>query len=290
MKKIVVFLIVSVMALALAACGGTGTANNGGSGNNTGSSSSEKSGLAGYYEITYKEGSAIPEADIEFLKSAGRVVSLTINEDGTASLDRMGSVTDMNYDSAKSVFTYDGGEMTVTNEDGVLKVDEQGQILFFAPAEKNSAASPADEPVGPVSGSELLGRQILGVDDDLSTYRPTGITDILLTSEGRLTLMTYGDLAEAEGSEATLATDASSVDIYDLGNDGYRVILFTRNDGTVSAVDPTALIEEHRISVIDNLGGLTHINSISTQQDGEETVIVATDRDGNTTILNQYLN
>ena len=40
-----------------------------------------------------------------------------------------------------------------------------------------------------------------------------------------------------------------------IGNGGYRTIVALMDDGTVSAVNTRALIEDHILAVMDNLGG-----------------------------------
>ncbi|MBR3125942.1 MAG: hypothetical protein IKF42_11065, partial [Mogibacterium sp.] len=62
-----------------------------------------------------------------------------------------------------------------------------------------------------------------------------------------------------------------------------------RNDGTVSIVDPDILIQEHRIEIIDNLGDLTDIIGVYEQDEEDGTVIVAMDKNGDTVLLDPYL-
>ena len=101
--------------------------------------------------------------------------------------------------------------------------------------------------------------------------------------------MTYGDLQANEGAEAVIAEDAAIFDILRYGNGGYRVVVFVRKDGTVSIVDPDILIQEHRIEIIDNLGDLTDIIGVYEQDEEDGTVIVAMDKNGDTVLLDPYL-
>ena len=140
----------------------------------------------------------------------------------------------------------------------------------------------------PVSGSDPVTFKLDGIDEDLGMYQATGLESIILTESGRLVLLTYGDLASNEGSEVSIATDVLGADLFTFGNNGYRVLLFVRKDGSVSMLDPTALIDKHQIKVVDNLGGLKDITEIYEESDPSGTIVVAKDRNGNTTVLDEY--
>ena len=150
--------------------------------------------------------------------------------------------------------------------------------------------SPAEDPELLNRGDDSMKRQIPGVDDDLTLFVETGINDILLTEGGRLSLVTYGDLEASVGSEVDIANDVETFDFMAYGNGGYRALVFVRKDGTVSAVNPSVLIEEHRIEVLDNLGDLTNIISVYEQNGDDGTLILAMDADGDVTVLDEYLN
>lgn len=149
--------------------------------------------------------------------------------------------------------------------------------------------SPAEDPDLLIIDDDSIVRQIGGVDDDLTLFVETGIRDILLTNGGKLSIVTYGDLEAAIGSEAVIANDVVTFDFMSYGNGGYRALVFVRQDGTVSAVNPTALINEHRIEVMDNLGDLTGIISVFERQDEDGTLIFAMDGEGNSTVIDEYL-
>ena len=149
--------------------------------------------------------------------------------------------------------------------------------------------SPAEDPDLLIIDDDSIVRQIGGVDDDLTLFVETGIRDILLTNGGKLTIVTYGDLEAAIGSEVEIANDVETFDFMAYGNGGYRALVFVRKDGTVSAVNPSVLIEEHRIEVLDNLGDLTNIISVYEQHGDDGTLILAMDADGDVTVLDEYL-
>lgn len=140
----------------------------------------------------------------------------------------------------------------------------------------------------PVSGSDPVTFQLDGIDEDLGMYQATGLKSIILTESGSLVLRTYGNLASSEGNEVVIANDVLGADLFTFGNNGYRVLLFVRKDGSVSMVDPIGLIDKHRIEVVDNLGGLKNITEIYEELDGDGTIVIAKDRDGTTTVLDEY--
>lgn len=286
MKKLLIILMAAVMGLSLAACGGAGQGGNNGSG---AASGDKNNGLTGYYEIVYREGSEISEEDIRILSGSGQSINLTINEDGSAVLNSIGTESKLTFDPAKMTLKGEQGTMKVSFENNILKLDEDGALLFFEKVDTSVPRTPADLPEEPRMEADDMKRQIISVDGDLSVYVPTQINDIRLTYGGKLTLLTYGDLAANAGETVEVADDVSTMDIYQYGNGGYRVIIFVRNNGTVSAINPTVLIDEHRIEVLDNLGELTNIVAILEEpaEDGSS-ILTAVDRDGNTTVLDQY--
>lgn len=286
MKKLLIILMAAVMGLSLAACGGAGQGGNNGSGAARGD---KNNGLTGYYEIVYREGSEISEEDIRILSGSGQSINLTINEDGSAVLNSIGTESKLTFDPAKMTLKGEQGTMKVSFENNILKLDEDGALLFFEKVDTSVPRTPADLPEEPRMEADDMKRQIISVDGDLSVYVPTQINDIRLTYGGKLTLLTYGDLAANVGETVEVADDVSTMDIYQYGNGGYRVIIFVRNNGTVSAINPTVLIDEHRIEVLDNLGELTNIVAILEEpaEDGSS-ILTAVDRDGNTTVLDQY--
>ena len=156
-------------------------------------------------------------------------------------------------------------------------------------ANNGAPVSPAEDPELQVITDDTIVRQIINVDGDLTMFEETGINEIYLTNGGKLSLMTYGDLQANEGAEAVIAEDAAIFDILHYGNGGYRVVVFVRKDGTVSIVDPDILIQEHRIEIIDNLGDLTDIIGVYEQDEEDGTVIVAMDKNGDVTVLDEYL-
>lgn len=284
-RALIPFLLtVSSFVILLSGCGAK---------NNEVLSSNDNSGsiadYVGTYNLIYKEGSSISEEDIRTLKSVGKNLSLTINEDGTAIFRSIEEDVELVFIVSEMTLSNSSEEMKVSFENGLLKLDEDGKLLFFEKQVIDGPASPAEDPDLLNRGDDATKRQIFGIDDDLTLYAALGINEIVLTEGGRLTAVTYGDLQANEGSEVTLATDAETFDILDYGNGGYRAIVFVRKDGTVSAVAPSPLIEEQRIEYIDNIGELTRITTIYQVSDESGSRIAVVDEEGDETIIDEYL-
>lgn len=131
---------------------------------------------------------------------------------------------------------------------------------------------------------------LTGIDSSSDWYTPMGVDSMTLTASGRLSIATNGALKEKVGAEVVLANDVLAADLFNYGNGGYRVILFVRQDGTLSAVNPNDLIMKQTINVMDNIGGLKNVVDVSEETDEYETVIVATTQDGSKTVIDSYLN
>ncbi len=121
-KRLLTMVLTVFMFAALTACSGGGT--------------KEPDPAIGYWELSAlidTDGKENTE-DVDLLKELGLVVSLTINEDGTSVLDMFGETTELTYADGKLTA---GDEVIVVTVDGdTLKMEEEGQALVFARAEK----------------------------------------------------------------------------------------------------------------------------------------------------------
>lgn len=287
MKKTGIVLLALTIVLALVGCGIKKKDDTGG-----GVPGVNNATIAGYYEIIYMDGDSMNEEDLKVFKDAGLTISLTINEDGTAVLDMLGEKKEMEYDLNKMRMKYDGGKMDIALGNDYIRLTEKGETISFGRAESSSGGSSSgtetQTTTAPVSGDDAVKFQLSGIDENLGFNVPCGLDAIILTDSGRLSLIPNGELAANEGGEIVVATDAIAADIFTYGNGGYRVVLFVRKDGTVSAVDPTEMIMNHKIVIKDKLGGLTDVVEIYEQQEADGTLVVARMQDGSTEILDPY--
>ena len=141
----------------------------------------------------------------------------------------------------------------------------------------------------PVSPDDPVVYQLTDIDSN-EWLTPTGLDAILMTASGRLTLLTNGELQKNVGREVTLAMDAVAVDLFTYGNGGYRIVLFVRKDGTLSAVSASDMIDKHQITIIDNVGGLKYVAEIYETQEMDAFGIIARTQDGTETLIDPFLN
>ena len=65
--------------------------------------------------------------------------------------------------------------------------------------------------------------------------------------------------------------------------------MFVKNDGTVSIVNSTSLIQDKKIEIIDNLGNYKDIVSIKQETDQEGILIYAVDKNNEEYMLDEYI-
>lgn len=136
---------------------------------------------------------------------------------------------------------------------------------------------------------ETVRKEIDDVDDDLGMNLPLGLDSILLLEDGTMIIETDDALEDAVGEEVTIASDVQDVFVLPFGNGGYRSVLFIKADGSVSALSTDALINDHNIEVMDNLGGYTEVKSIESVQDPGGSLVNVVLENGDTFLLDPYL-
>ncbi|MBO4835052.1 MAG: hypothetical protein J5483_02980 [Lachnospiraceae bacterium] len=141
----------------------------------------------------------------------------------------------------------------------------------------------------PISADDPVIYQLTDIDSN-EWWTPTGLDAIILTASGRLSLLTNGELKKNVGGEVTLAMDAVAADLFNYGNGGYRIVLFVRKDGTLSAVSASDMIDKHQITIIDNVGGLKYVTEIYETQEMDAFGIIARTQDGTETLVDPFLN
>ena len=163
------------------------------------------------------------------------------------------------------------------------------QITQEQTTESATEATTEEVTTRPVSADDPVIYQLTDIDSN-EWWTPTGLDAILLTASGRLTLLTNGELKKNVGGEVTLAMDAVAADLFNYGNGGYRIVLFVRKDGTLSAVSASDMIDKHQITIIDNVGGLKYVAEIYETQEMDAFGIIARTQDGTETLIDPFLN
>ena len=140
-------------------------------------------------------------------------------------------------------------------------------------------------------------KTIDGIDEDLGPRLPLMIESITLYEDGTVAIVPTDELRKNElGDDETAVypfADSGEVDdicIVDYGNGGYRTILALMKDGSISAVNGRALVEDHIFAVMDNVANRDNFVKIENVTDEEGSTIVATTEDGTEVVLDYSLN
>ena len=138
---------------------------------------------------------------------------------------------------------------------------------------------------------------IEGIDDDLSQYQPMQIQSITLFEDGSVAIVPIEDLKKNEikdDSEALYPFEESGkvneVYVVPYGNDGYRTVLALMEDGTISAINGNALIEDHIIAVMDGVAGRDNFTAVEEREDDSGHYIIGITDDDQEVDLDFSLN
>ena len=140
-------------------------------------------------------------------------------------------------------------------------------------------------------------KTIEGVDEDLGSRLPLMIDSITLYDDGTVAVIPLDELRknEIKGDEEAVypfeeSGEVSDIYVVDYGNAGYRTIIALMSDGTISAVNGRALVEDHIFAVMDTVAGRDNFVSVETMTDESATTIIAYTEDGESVVLDYSLN
>lgn len=141
-------------------------------------------------------------------------------------------------------------------------------------------------------------KTIDGVDDDESDI-PLQISSITLLQDGSVLVVPVDDLRKNEMKDDEDAegvypfADSGKVkDIYVMyyGNGGFRTLIALLEDGTISAVNGKALIEDHIFAVMNTVSGRDNFISVENVADESAWSIIGHTDDGEDIVLDYSLN
>lgn len=125
--------------------------------------------------------------------------------------------------------------------------------------------------------------------EELRAFLLGGIESVELSMDGTVTLHCTAELGEVYGLTYEVETAVLSVHACPYGNGGFGAVFFVMEDGTVEALSPSAIINDYKIEMITEFGGISEVVSIERMESGELAGFVcATDIHGNVTALDQY--
>ncbi len=176
-KIIALILCILITCGMLTACSGTG------------GSASKGAKMVGYWEVTEgsAEGEELTADDIKTLKEMGLPFILHLSEDGKATFDIFGDITDLTWDVENATLTIDGISGTLELSDDTLTYsDESNNKFVFKKGDESLAEkietdrksqAEADEGVAEGSENEVtsveIDPQITIVDDEVVTVIAT---------------------------------------------------------------------------------------------------------------------
>ena len=140
-------------------------------------------------------------------------------------------------------------------------------------------------------------KTIEGVDEDLGPHMPLQIDSIILYDDGSVAVIPLEDLKKNEIKDDADAVypfeesgEVSDIYVMDYGNAGYRTIVALLKDGTISAVNGRALVEDHIFAVMDNVGNREGFTDVKNVQEEDAFGIIGISEDGSEVILDYSLN
>ena len=133
-------------------------------------------------------------------------------------------------------------------------------------------------------------KTIDGIDEDLGPRLPLMIESITLYDDGSVDIMNEIKDDAAAVYPFAESGEADDVCVVDYGNGGYRTILALMKDGSISAVNGRALVEDHIFAVMDNVANRDNFVKIESVTGEDGSSIVATTDEGEEIILDFSLN
>ncbi len=130
-------------------------------------------------------------------------------------------------------------------------------------------------------------KEITDIDTNLNHELPLGIDSVKLMSSGKAIVVTNNENTPNE--ELTVGINVKNIYMFPFGNGGYRSIMFLKNDGTVSALNASVLIENQKIEIMDNIGNYNNIEDIESVQGSDASFIRAKTTSGEKIILDEYI-
>lgn len=134
-------------------------------------------------------------------------------------------------------------------------------------------------------------------EEEIGQNLPMQIDSITLYEDGSVAVVPVDDLKKNEIKDDADAVypfeesgDVKDIYVVTYGNGGYRTIIALMKDGSISAVNGRALIEDHIFAVMDDVANRDNFVSVEnvTEEDGSS--IIATTEDGEEVILDYSLN
>ena len=134
----------------------------------------------------------------------------------------------------------------------------------------------------------------LSVDNSSPVLADVGFDSFSISTTGLVTLnISNANLESKYGKNYNVLSNVFSASLVEVGNAGFRTLVFVMNDGTVSFIEPVALINKREIKIVKNVGNLTDIVKVEKYSSGNYvdtiTGIRAVDKKGNITDIEHLI-
>ena len=157
-----------------------------------------------------------------------------------------------------------------------------------APAAEEEEAAPVEETASPAPTPEYTNFSYV-MEVSSETGFGMDVNSVLLTPEGQAVMRTEGELGEQVGWEVQIGDGVKDIFVEPFGDEGLFAIIMVKEDGTVSEVNASALVNELTVEVQDNLGGYEDVQSIESVQSADSYSVNAVSSSGDELPLDEYL-
>ncbi len=167
------------------------------------------------------------------------------------------------------------------------KGEESADMSASANTEASQEAEPAEEPAPEVAQIAMTIDNIDAEGD--KKHKPLQIKSIVLYDDGTVEIVPLDELKENElGSSEEKGIfpfgdfgKVKEVYVVGYGDEGYRTIIALMEDGTISAINGKALVEDHIITVAPKISGREDYVSVEiVEGDNGSSIIGHTKEDG----------
>lgn len=169
--------------------------------------------------------------------------------------------------------------------------DNQTETEAAADTEGEDAAAADEEP------AEAVKTLTPDSEEDLGNNIPMQIDSITLYEDGSVEIVPTDDLKKNEIKDDSQAVypfkesgEVKDIYVVAYGNGGYRTIIALLKDGSISAVNGRALIEDHIFAVMDDVANRDNFVKVENVEGEDAFSIVATTDDGEEVVLDYSLN
>lgn len=180
---------------------------------------------------------------------------------------------------------------------GSCKKKDQAPTESTETTEEKKEEDTADKDAGDKDAGDIVTSFNPDAEDVIEQDLPMQIESVVLYKDGSISITPKDDLKTNELADSDADSlmpfaesgKASEIYLFRIGNGGYRTILALMDDGTVSAINTRALLEDHILAVMDNLGGRDSFTGIEQKENEDSFSIIGKTKEGDDVLLDPIL-